>query len=160
MTGTAPLKMAASLIGAVLLLGGATARCAEKDTIHAGQWDYSIEYHITGIPQSFPAYQLSSCLDEEKPIPTITRMGQECSVSHSSRFGNTVSWALDCSSEWEIVQGVGRIHFFPDDTFHGNINLQITGSTFPPRMMMMRLDGKRVGECVKEGSVPQGGLAE
>lgn len=134
------------LLALLLLLAQPSA--AEMDR-EDGLWEFAIHYEFIGIPQHFPAYDKRQCISRAAPVPAISRPGQECSDTVQGRFvGGTITWALDCSTEWEMVQGMGRIHY-AGDTADGDVHLQVVNPFNPPQPMVFHIQGKRIGDCVK-----------
>ena len=110
------------------------------------EWLFDISYDIAGIAQSFPAYHHDQCITDAAPMPDITNAGQKCSSRIHGRFGNTLTWQIDCSSEWEMVQGAGRITF-EDGSAGGKVHLQILSPFAAPQYMVFTIEGKPAGSC-------------
>jgi hypothetical protein len=135
-----------TLLGLLLLLGasGATARQA----MEPGSWAFDIEYDLIGIPQTFPGYTVTQCIDDTTPYPSISRPGHECQMQTQGHFGRTYTWLVNCSSDWEMVQGAGRIHYY-QETARGDVHLQILNPHNPPQPMLFRIKGRHLGPCDK-----------
>lgn len=112
----------------------------------AGLWEFDISYNFIGIPQHFPSYKQKQCLTAEVPMPSISRPGQDCREILQGRFGRTFTWQVDCSTEWEIVQGMGRIHYLGDRA-QGDVHVQASNPFNPPQPIVFRLSGERLGKC-------------
>jgi hypothetical protein len=121
---------------------------AERPAMAPGSWEFAVDYDLIGIPQTFPGYTIKQCLDETTPFPSISRPGNECQMQMQGRFGHTYTWMLNCSSDWEMVQGMGRIHY-QRDTARGDVHLQIINPQNPPQAMVFHLKGRRLGPCEK-----------
>lgn len=119
---------------------------AAPQGINAGKWAFNVEYDLIGIPQTFPGYTLQECLSEEKPFPSISRPGDECEMNLQGRFGSLYTWTLNCSDDWEMVQGMGRIDY-NGESAAGDAHLQIVNPHNAPQMMEFRIQGKRQGNC-------------
>ena len=115
-------------------------------TLEQGQWEFEISYNLIGVPQTFPIYSLSQCLDNTTPFPSIDRPGNECEAQLQGHFGNTYTWTLNCSDDWEMVQGMGRIRFMGEEA-HGDVHLQILNPHNPPQMMEFTFKGHSTGRC-------------
>ncbi len=123
-----------------------------SSTVHAdtevidGLWEFSIRYELIGMPQKLPEYVSKQCITESAPVPSISREGQECAERMQGRFGHTFTWQVDCSTEWEMVQGMGRIHYAGKEA-SGDVHLQVVNPYNPPQPMVFHLNGKRLGAC-------------
>lgn len=111
-----------------------------------GLWEFDIHYDFIGVPQSFPGFVTRQCITEAAPIPSISRPGQECTESLQGRFGRTFTWQLNCSTEWEMVHGMGRVHYMGDRAT-GDVHLQVVNPYNPPQPMLFSIRGKRLGDC-------------
>jgi hypothetical protein len=131
-----------------LLLVLASQSClAEKMEIETGLWEFAIRYEFIGVPQHFPEYVKKQCISAAAPVPAISRPGQECKDTLQGRFGqNTLTWELDCSTDWEMVHGMGRIHY-DGAKASGDVHLQVLNPYNPPQPMVFRIKGKRLGNC-------------
>lgn len=129
-----------------LLLMSSANVLADRIGLTPGSWEFDIEYDLMGIPQTFPRYTITECISESNPFPNISRQGDDCQMQMRGRFGRTYTWMLNCSSSWEMVQGMGRIHYFRDRA-HGDVHLQIINPQNPPQHMLYRIDGRYQGEC-------------
>ena len=136
------MKRQLSLAGSailILLSSGAQA-------LTPGNWEFNVRYDLIGIPQSFPGYTTQQCIDNSNPFPSINRPGNECKMHLQGQFGNTYTWVLNCSDDWEIVQGMGRIHY-DDGKARGDVHLQILNPHNPPQMMEFEIKGQHTGAC-------------
>ncbi len=128
----------------LLLLGYGPQAAAQAFT--PGNWEFDVNYDLVGLPQSFPGYTITQCISDEAPFPSISRPGNECQMQLQGRFGNTYTWTLNCSDEWEMVQGMGRIHY-ADGKARGDVHLQVLNPQNPPQMMVFEITGRRNGSC-------------
>lgn len=110
------------------------------------QWVFATRYEMDGVAQPLAAVRSEYCLSDAAPIPDIALPGQECSSHLHGRFGDTLTWQLDCSSDWEIVQGAGRLTF-KEDIAQGELHLQILSPVDTPQQMVLRLEGRAAGRC-------------
>ncbi len=132
-----------------LVWGGFSAAGAAE--IRSGEWEFSIEYRLAGVPQEFPGYTHTQCITPRDPIPRISRPGHECNAALQGVFGRSANWLLNCSTTWEMVQGMGRIHYW-DNEAEGNIHLQIMGPQNPPQNMHYNIEGRYLGPCKEPGN--------
>lgn len=129
---------------AILLCLGTSVEADEA--LNEGLWEFDIHYNFIGVPQHFPGYVNRQCINVATPMPTISRPGQECNDSLQGRFGRTITWQVDCSTEWEIVNGMGRIHYMEEQAI-GDVHLQVINPYNVPQPMLFRIRGKRLGDC-------------
>jgi hypothetical protein len=129
----------------MLLLLSTTALQAEM-RFQEGLWEFDVRYDFIGIPQHFPSYKVRQCMTADAPIPTISRPGQNCTDHLQGQFGRTYTWQVNCSTEWEMVQGMGRIHYLGDRA-QGDVHVQVLNPYNPPQPIVFRLRGERLGEC-------------
>lgn len=133
------------LTGAIALLVSGNPPLAAEST----QWLFDIRYTVTGISQILSAQQQNQCLSTATPMPDISRPGYECKSSRHIWFGKTLIWQVDCSNEWESIQGTGRVSFDKEGAA-GDIYLQIINPTNPPEYMVLDIQGKPLGACKKD----------
>lgn len=133
---------------AALLLAmlGMTAPAQAETGLKGGLWEFAIRYDFIGVPQKLPEYVNKQCITEAAPVPAISREGQECTDRVQGRYGRTFTWQVDCSTEWEMVQGMGRIHY-DEDGATGDVHLQVINPYNPPQPMVFYLRGQRLGDC-------------
>ena len=136
------------LPGIMILLSNSAS--GEWPALQTGVWEFDVDYDLIGIPQTFPHYTITECISDEHPYPTISRPGDECQSLPQGQFGQTYTWSMNCSTNWETVQGMGRMHYFRNRA-HGDVHLQIFNPQNPPQMMVFRLEGKYTGrQCEAE----------
>lgn len=111
-----------------------------------GLWEFDVRYDFIGIPQHFPGYTVRQCISTDTPYPSISRPSQECDEFLQGRFGRTFTWQVNCSTEWEIVQGMGRIHYL-GELAQGDVHIQVSNPFNPPQPILFRLRGERLGPC-------------
>lgn len=127
----------------------ANARHVDWPNIHEGLWEFTISYHMPGtMLRQTESYTDTRCISRNDPMPRIERSGQECTSVLQDHFGRSVSWQVNCSSQWEMVHGMGRMHYI-DNTARGNVFMQIMGPIAPPQPMVFEINGRRLGDCEK-----------
>ena len=139
------LRTTSFFILAQLTLFGNTAQ-AEAQPFAPGSWEFDVSYDLIGVPQTFPGYTIKQCLDETNPFPNISRPENPCQTQLQGRFGHTYTWTLNCSDDWEMVQGMGRIHY-NQELAEGDVHLQILNPHNSPQIMEFHIKGKRSGSC-------------
>lgn len=135
-------------LGTALGLGGLLMAALPLQAVEPGLWRFDIRYDFVGIPQTFPTYQTTQCLTPQSPIPDISRPGHECSTQLRGTFGQIQTWQIDCSTEWESAQGMGRVTF-DGEKAHGDVHIQVLSPTSLPEFMVFYLEGQRLGDCKK-----------
>ncbi len=133
------------LITAPIALFSAFAQ-AQPLPFTPGSWEFEITYDLIGVPQTFPGYSVKQCLDEASPFPNISRPGNPCQAQLQGHFGHTYTWTLNCSDDWEMVQGMGRMHYQKEKA-RGDVHLQILNPQNSPQLMAFSIKGKRTGSC-------------
>lgn len=131
-----------------IVSAGSTLTLAAPQGMTPGNWKFDVSYDLVGIPQTFPGYTIQQCLDDGTPFPTISRPGHECQMQMQGRFGRTYTWMVNCSNDWEMVQGMGRIHYRREEA-KGDVHLQILNPHNPPQMMVFHMEGHYLGPCVE-----------
>ena len=131
-------------IVAVLSLFPLIASAAQA--LQEGKWKFDIRYDFIGIPQHFPEYSKTQCITLDDPLPDISRPGHECTKQLQGQFSRTYTWVENCSTDWEMVQGMGRIHYWGEQA-QGDVHLQVVNPFNPPQPMVFRIRGQRIGNC-------------
>jgi len=128
---------------AFLLLGNSVFAAGSK------QWLFDLSYSVAGIALTVPVHTKEQCSADAVPIPDISRPGYQCTSRRQQWFDNkTLVWQLDCSNDWESIQGTGRVNF-DGDKAAGDIHLQIINPVSPPEYMAVAFQGRPLGECKK-----------
>jgi len=115
-------------------------------TVQEGMWEFDIRYDFIGVPQHFPSYKVRQCISNNAPMPSISREGQNCTDKLQGQFGRVYTWEVNCSNEWEIVQGMGRIQYVGEKA-QGDVHVQVSNPYNPPQPMVFHLNGQRIGQC-------------
>lgn len=135
-----------ALGGIVFLLLSSPLRA--EMVLREGLWAFDVHYDLIGIPQHFPSYRVKQCISADAPIPKISHPEQQCKERLQGRFGHMYTWQVDCSNEWEIVQGMGRIHYLGDHAL-GDVHIQVSNPFNPPQPILYRIHGEWLGKCDK-----------
>lgn len=136
-----------TIFGLVLSCSAAASASAPAaDDLREGRWDFAFSYQMVGMEQFFLPYATSQCVSREDPLPRLDR-GHQCDPSLHSHRGHQVTWLVDCSSEWEIVRGMGRVSY-DDDRARGNVYVQILDpGNDSPQTMIFSVIGRYAGPC-------------
>ncbi len=134
-------------LGIAVLLGLiVTQPLFAEDGLEEGKWEFEIWYTFIGVPQHFPSYTKTQCISKEDPIPQISRPGHECSRKLQGEFSSTYTWLVNCSTDWEAVQGIGRVEY-AGGLARGDVHVQVINPVNPPQPMVFYVRGERVGSC-------------
>ncbi len=133
----------AKLVGLIAFLLSNTAFAGESK-----QWLFDLSYSVAGIASTVPIHTKDQCAADALPIPDISRPGYQCKSRARSWFDKTLVWQIDCSNDWESIQGTGRVSF-DDNKAEGDIHLQIINPVSPPEYMAVAFKGKTSGVCKK-----------
>lgn len=141
------------VIAAVALLLATPLQAVPELQPHEGKWEFEVWYDFIGVPQRFPSYSKTQCVTRADPLPRISRPGHECFQRMQRQFGRTYTWFVNCSTDWEMVQGMGRVNYWKDRA-QGDVHVQVINPVNPPQPMIFHIRGKRLGECdgSEEGS--------
>jgi hypothetical protein len=138
-------RVFALLLLPAVALGPQSAAMASEES-YEGSWKFRVHYDLIGIPQNFPGYTTVQCITQATPFPNISRQGNECETMLQGRFGSMVTWTVNCSDDWEMVQGMGRITYHQGKA-QGDVHLQIINPHNSPQMMEFTIEGQRLGPC-------------
>lgn len=134
------------MTGLMLVMFGVALPAQADTVVKTGLWEFNIRYDYIGMHQKLPGFVTKQCITEATPVPSISRVGQECRDRVQGRFGQTFTWAVDCSTEGETVQGIGRINY-DEEVASGDVHLQVLNAFNLPQPMVFHLKGKRLGDC-------------
>lgn len=133
-------------LAAVSASAGATHSGPE---ISEGLWEFTIRYDVMGVPYRSAPYMDTRCITDADPIPRIERPGHECTATADDHLGRIVSWAINCSSDGEMVQGMGRMSYRRDRA-DGNVFMQALGPNAAPQPVVFTISGRRLGNCLQQ----------
>ena len=111
-----------------------------------GRWAVTMEMSMPGM--TMPAMSAETCLTPEdvKNPQSLMPPGRgnpgNCSVSDYKQSGNTVTWSMKCEGQ-NAMTGTGEMTY-TGDTYTGTMNMNAAG-----RSMVMKMNGKRLGDCTK-----------
>jgi Protein of unknown function (DUF3617) len=100
--------------------------------IRGGKWPFTTEMQLPAMPQSAPSVQpppasnqplaRTACIDPAHPIPAE----QQCTLDNVKRRGDSVTWAMICSSLQGPVHSTGSGHY-AGDTMEAGLTAQVLG---------------------------------
>lgn len=120
---------------------------AQQNPMRPGNWEVTVKMNIANAPVDLPASTETQCVTQEQ-IDDPTRLlagpqGQadSCMVSDFTIDGNTISWAMTCTSP-VTLSGTARMVFASPESYTGTMTL-----TTPQGEMTMNMTGKHLGAC-------------
>jgi len=154
---------------ATVVVGVASAREAVQqaqaralaDTVRPGQWEFTSQMQVPGMPQLPAGAQLPpnvqaqaggmkstyrTCVDSEKAVPSDPR-GQ-CKIENVRRDGPTVTWTGACATGQGTVrsEGVAR---YSGNTMDATLTTQVPGANGQTMKTTQHITGHYVGPCAK-----------
>ena len=147
-------------LAAVLALSAAVfAQGPRRD----GKWEVTTQMEMAGMPagRGMPAITVTQCItkeqaeDPQKMVPQPPPRGgqqSDCKVSDYKMLGNKVTWTMKCTTPQAVaVDGTGEVTY-GNDTYEGTMTMNMTtarGGQSMPMQMTMKMNGKRLGDCVQ-----------
>ncbi|MBV8493756.1 MAG: DUF3617 family protein [Alphaproteobacteria bacterium] len=147
-------------ISAAELLQRVQAR-ALADTVKPGQWEFTSQMEMPGMPKLPPGVQLppnaqmqqsgmkstyKTCVDSERAVPSDPR-GQ-CRIEHVQRNGATVTWTGTCTTAQGTVRSEGVAHY-SGDTMEANLTTQVPGANGQAMNTTQHITGHYLGACAR-----------
>ena len=137
------MKFRTFAVCALLLAVAAPATfAADKTPGKPGQWQFSMQMDIPGMPFKVPPVTMEQCVKEDagSAIPKDSK-DTDCKFSEPKINGNTITWTMDCPKE--KMKGNGKMTF-SDESMTGAMDIEADGQA-----MTMKYTGKRLGDCEK-----------
>ena len=144
--------------GAAELLQRVQAR-ALANTVKPGQWEFTSQMQMPGVPKLPPGVQLppnvqmqqggmqstyKTCVDSERAVPSDPR-GQ-CKIEHVQRNGATVTWTGICATKQGTVRSEGVAHY-SGDTMEANLTTEVPGANGQAMKTSQHISGHYLGAC-------------
>lgn len=118
-------------------------------SIDDGEWEFSMQMEMPGMPVNMPPLRFSNCLTKNDPIPKQEGKGSSgCKVVDQDVKGDSVSYTMRCSQGDMIMENKGQ------STFHGNSMEGTVHQTMKQGGKVMhtstaKMTAKRIGPCKK-----------
>jgi Protein of unknown function (DUF3617) len=143
----------------------AAALPAQAEEIHGGNWEFTTQTQIAGMPQLPPGVTLppgvklppsagvgpggvvnthTGCISAEKPIPTDPK--HDCTIEKNDRYGSTVNWAATCNTPRGQAHAEG-VATYRGDTMDSTVNMHITGNGGQSMDVTTHTTGRYLGAC-------------
>lgn len=142
--GTARLVF--GVLGAcVLAVSSLVAQSPQRE----GRWEVTVQMEMANMPMKMPPMKHVQCItkkeiDDGSAVPrggpNPNSKNDSCKVSDYKVDGNKVTWKMACAPP-QSMTGDGEMTF-TGDSYDGIIRM--TSERGP---MMMKLSGKRLGDC-------------
>lgn len=131
------------------------------DTVKPGQWEFTSQMQMPGMPKLPPGVQLppnvqmqqggmqstyKTCVDSERAVPSDPR-GQ-CKIEHVQRNGATVTWTGICATKQGTVRSEGVAHY-AGDTMEANLTTEVPGANGQAMKTSQHITGHYLGACAR-----------
>lgn len=117
-----------------------------------GQWNVQYSMEVTGMPFKMPPItgSRSTCLNQKNFVPDNSQAGQQCQTSDVKVDGNTVTWAMKCSTQQGSIDGQGKVTY-KADSYDGSMDARMMSASMPNMPINYRytMSGKREGACAQ-----------
>lgn len=136
--------MLKKLIAAFIILLALTSISFAGSVVNfkPGKWEITSKMEMPG-GMNMPPNTITQCMTKDDIVPQNTQPGQECVVTETKTFGNTVTWTMECKGQQGDMKGTGKMTY-NGDTFEGEMvmimsmgNMKITS----------KMSGRRIGDC-------------
>jgi hypothetical protein len=128
------------------------AAVAAAPAFKEGQWATQYSMEVTGMPFKMPPISgsRSVCLNQKNFVPDNSQAGQQCQTQDVKVNGNTVTWAMKCSTPQGTVEGQGRVTY-KTDSYDGSMDARMISASTPDMPISYRytMSGKREGACTQ-----------
>jgi hypothetical protein len=115
--------------------------------MNEGDWEVTMDTTMQGMPEDMPpvTYTTVQCMTKDDMAPR-TRNSKNCEIRNQSIVGNTVTWNVLCEDGYGKSDGKGQITF-NGDSYHGEMNMQVTSNYGSVMTILTRLKGRYLGPC-------------
>ena len=133
------------VVMAAAILFSASGVCAQ---IKDGQWEFTTQAQMKGIPQPMPPATFRQCITKEDPVVKNQDKNHECKTTRLKISGNTVSYAIDCQTPEGAMFSEGQ-NTYAGSTMEGEATTSFRMKGQPAMQMKSRMKGKYIGPCPK-----------
>jgi hypothetical protein len=109
--------------------------------IEDGEWEFTVESEVSGMPMKMPPRIYKQCLKKDNPVPQNNQPGQECTSKDVKISGNKVTWKLQCKSQQGEMTGEGKATY-QKESMQGTMTMHVQGM-----VMVTTYKGHRIGPC-------------
>lgn len=128
---------------AVLFFVTSSAWCGPTMQMENGEWEFTVEAEITGMPMKMPPMTYKQCITKKDPVPQSSQPDQKCVTKDVNYSGNTVTWTTVCKSPGGEMTGKGEATY-EKESMQGSMTMDVQGRT-----MVSKYKGHRIGPCKK-----------
>lgn len=114
-----------------------------KSPVTPGEWQWSMQMEVPGMPFKMPPVKFTHCVTEEDAKSAIpqNQKDKDCKIGEYEVDGQTIRWTVDCPKQ--KMKGKGEITY-TDDSMTGKMEMDADG-----QKMSTNYTGKRLGACKK-----------
>jgi len=126
----------------ILLTAISISFAGSVPNMKAGLWEITIKTEMPGM--EMPPMKHTQCLTKKDFVPQGPQQpGQECKIIDVKVDGNTVTWAIQCTTQGGKMKGTGKT------TYSGNSFKGTMVMSMPQANMNIttHMSGKRIGDC-------------
>ncbi|MBI4688405.1 MAG: DUF3617 family protein [Nitrospirae bacterium] len=135
------------LVYAAILLA---ASASEGVDMQEGEWEYTSEVVMEGMPFAIPPTKTRQCLTKKDIVPEPeSEKDKDCIVKDQQISGNTVKWTVICKDKDGTSEGKGVITY-SGSSYKGTMKMTMTDKKGSTEQMTIKMSGKHLGPCTKE----------
>ena len=134
------------IVAGFLLAAWYGSAAAAGPNMRPGLWETTIKTEMQGMAMPMPTTSYRHCITKEDLVPRTERPGEQCKILKNTISGDTVTWRVSCESQGMKTTGTGRITY-KGDTYHGSIEMQMSGGPMGSMKMSQKMQGKRIDNC-------------
>ena len=133
------------LTGAAILLLSPLA-IADHPGVHEGEWEFTRQMSIPGMPFQPPATTTKQCVGAKDMVPRPPKEQGDCEISSIKVDGNKVSWHVKCTGK-RSAEGDGQITY-GKDSVEGSATFKMQHPrSGQPIEATQTIKGRRIGDC-------------
>ena len=124
---------------------------AEVPDIQEGDWEYTMEMKIEGMPVPMPPVttKFTQCLTKEDIIPKPVNKDDQCEMIEQKISGNMVAWKMRCKvKDGVTTYSEGEITY-SGTSFDGTMKMKVTDEDGQTMNQTVKMTGRRIGDCKK-----------
>ena len=130
----------------LLLSWQLTAAAAGADFVAGGEWEFSVQQDVSGLPVGIPTTIYRECLTDTEPIPKSFLQASRCDVASQKTLYHTVSWKMTCDTVNGRIYNEGKINF--RDLKASGESRSYAGNTLGrDTTVRYRFTARRLGAC-------------
>ena len=114
-----------------------------------GLWEIKTTMEMPGMPMKMPATTTQTCIKKDDMVPKpAAQKGQpqECKTTEQKVSGDTVSYAMECTSKGTTTVISGKMTY-TGEAMEGSTTMKVSGRD--SMEMTSKVTGKYIGQCTK-----------